>query len=177
VIECHSLIPLYKRYRCHLCQRLLNKQQRTLFALFNGILQTEQLAARTLWNEEAFGCSVGALIPVNKRTKSTRAKLLTDPTWWQQWDKDILYMTANENNAFVGTDRERQKYMLKWTEEMYRKLLKGVNIIEGSDLRVPHFEVTEDGAREREVPEVKVRESSELLPEWTPRSKPELIPV
>ena len=141
-------------------QPVTRKQCATMYALHVGITHESSLAANTLWSEDYdHGCSVTSLVPVGVRENpSERAKMLTDPSWWAKWDKDILYLTANENNRFVVTDKERQVYMEAWTNRMHGKLLDNEQIItEASDLSVPHFEVPEPVA-EATIPMPELRE-------------------
>ena len=142
------------------------KQHRTLQGLRYGISRVSELGANAMWCSEAeHFCAVATLFPVDSTsTKAGQAKLLSDPSLWAMWDKNVLYMAGNANNAFTGTPEERRNFMLQWSIEMVTKLRDGENIVnEGSDLRVPHFTVTEEVTEEVTiVPEVITAE--ELTP-------------
>ena len=116
----------------------------TLFALFAGIKGEKSLAARTLWTLERVPCSVGVLIPRGARTNETMESLQKNAVWWNYFDGDILYMTANANNAFVGTNEERRDYMVQWVWDKIQAVRTGKEVVvKGSDLRIPHFEIPE----------------------------------
>ena len=118
------------------------KQYDTLIALRAGICRVNGLSANTMWNERRSYCCVGTLFPVQSTNPLTRTLLQMNPMAWARWDKKVLYMAANVNNAFVGTDIERKRYMLEWVYDMSMKSYQGEDIFKGADLRAPsHFKI------------------------------------
>ena len=133
------------------------KQYFTLQALQAGISRVSELGANAMWcSTGERNCAVATLFPVESTSsQASLAKTLSDPSLWAQWDKNVLYMTGNQNNAFDGTPEARRHYMLTWVTEMLVKLRAGEAIInEGSDLRVPHFQIPEAAPAPTSVAEV-----------------------